>query len=355
MSGCRRQGFEDLLRREGRKTPTSPDLVFVAIDQASLDLTDTALPDEIKTNRAFQLMTQRPFPWSREVWGLFMDRVFQAGARLVIFDLVFDRPNDGDPQFRQALDRYRDKTVVGANFDLSQASGQLTNNIVPNASLIPPPQMEDDRVGFVVFFADRLDNKIRNACYTLDPNELNGLPSEGANPYVSLAGRALQKIGLGHHLPRDNRPHTIRFSEPNAYPPHPLWEILDDKLWASNYHDGRDLQGKILLVGPSAQVLHDYANTPMNPATPGPTLHLQALAAAMNNEFLRYEPPRIGLAGIGVAGLLAWILIAWVRRPALCLITLVIISAAYLAISRVLYDRVGLLILVVPTLVAIPF
>ena len=242
--------------------------------------------------------------------------------------------------------------MVGANFDLSQASGQLTNNIVPNASLIPPPQMEDDRVGFVVFFADRLDNKIRNACYTLDPNELNGLPSEGANPYVSLAGRALQKIGLGHHLPRDNRPHTIRFSEPNAYPPHPLWEILDDKLWASNYHDGRDLQGKILLVGPSAQVLHDYANTPMNPATPGPTLHLQALAAAMNNEFLRSEPPRIGLAGIGVAGLLAWILIAWVRRPALCLITLVIISAAYLAISRVLYDRVGLLILVVPTLVA---
>ena len=92
------QSFEDLLRREGRKTPTSPDLVFVGIDQASLDLTDTALPDEIKTNRAFQLMTQRPFPWSREVWGLFMDRVFQAGARLVIFDLVFDRPNDGDPQ-----------------------------------------------------------------------------------------------------------------------------------------------------------------------------------------------------------------------------------------------------------------
>src|SRR5882724_2691767 len=69
--------------------------------------------EELASNRAFQLMTERPFPWSREVWALLLDRLFGAGARLVIFDLMFNPPNDGDPAFHAALDRYHDKVVVG--------------------------------------------------------------------------------------------------------------------------------------------------------------------------------------------------------------------------------------------------
>src|SRR4051794_22067736 len=91
------RNVQDILRREGRKVVTNPDLMFVGLDQASLSLKETADAEEIKKNRAFQLMTERPFPWSREVWALFMDRVFQAGARLVVFDMIFNNPNDGDP------------------------------------------------------------------------------------------------------------------------------------------------------------------------------------------------------------------------------------------------------------------
>jgi adenylate cyclase len=346
------QWFEDTLRKEGRKTPTQPDLIFVGIDQASLELASIAEPDEIKSNRAFQLMTARSFPWSREVWSIFMDRVFQAGARAVVIDLVFDTPNDGDAFFRSALDRYRDRVVIGANIDLSHRDqdSSTSNIIVPNVSLIPPPQMEDDRVGFVVYYSDPFDNKIRRALYTLDPNF--GLSVEKEKPYVSLAGRALEKMGRPNDVPQDERPHIIRFSEANAYPPHPLWEILDDKLWNANYHKGASLNGKVLLVGPSAQIYHDYHNTPVNPATPGPVLHLQAIAAAMAHEFLENEPVVWDFTGIGIAGLSAWLLIAWLRRPLFCLVTLVVVSALYLAAARVLYDRVGLLILVVPTLAA---
>src|SRR3954447_5180990 len=77
-------GFEDLLRREGRKTPTRSDFVFVGIDQSSMSL--KAVGDEEKElfakNPALVLMTERPFPWSREVWGLLLDRLFSSGARL---------------------------------------------------------------------------------------------------------------------------------------------------------------------------------------------------------------------------------------------------------------------------------
>ena len=62
-------------------------------------------------------MTEKPFPWSREVWALLLDKLFAAGARVVMFDLLFNPPNEGDPAFHAALDRYRDKVVVSANFD----------------------------------------------------------------------------------------------------------------------------------------------------------------------------------------------------------------------------------------------
>src|SRR5438876_1264137 len=110
------QSFEDLLRREGRKTATRPDFVFLGIDQSTLQLPPLT-PDELANNRAFQLMTERPFPWSREVWALLLDRLFGAGARLVMFDLVFNPPNDGDPAFHAALEKYRDRVVVGCNID----------------------------------------------------------------------------------------------------------------------------------------------------------------------------------------------------------------------------------------------
>ena len=128
------QGFEDLLRTEGRKTATRDDFIFLGIDQQSLQL-DAVGPEEIAGNRAFELMTERPFPWSREIWVLLLDRLFGAGARLVIFDLVFNNPNDGDPAFRAALDRYHARVVVGMNID-TQNNTQI---VLPNTQLIPPP------------------------------------------------------------------------------------------------------------------------------------------------------------------------------------------------------------------------
>src|SRR5947207_13594761 len=89
------QAYEDVLRREGRKTKTHQDFVFIGIDQESLKLTAVG-PEEIQSNRAFQLMTERPFPWSRERWAVLLDGIVNAGARVVMFDIVFDKPHDCD-------------------------------------------------------------------------------------------------------------------------------------------------------------------------------------------------------------------------------------------------------------------
>ena len=343
------QSFEDLLRREGRKTATRNDFVFLALDQSTLQMPPLT-PDELANNRAFQLMTERPFPWSREVWALLLDRLFGAGARMVIFDLMFDQQNEGDPAFHAALDRYRDKVVVAANFDMENAAQIIT----PNDALIPPPQLQDDRVGFVNFWADQIDGKIRAANYRVTNRQLAGLPPHPSEEvYESLSARALTKIGHANDVPRDFGNHMIRFTAVDAFQSRPLYEVFDPKFWHANYADGAFFKGKIVLVGASAQIEHDVADTPMSPTTPGPGLHLQAMAAALDHEFLQPTPPEVGLALVGAAGLVAWSLVAFLRRPLLCVGALVALTATYLGTARLFYDKTGLLLLTVPVLLAL--
>ena len=343
------QSFEDLLRREGRKTPTRDDFVFLGIDQSTLQLPPMTT-EEIAGSRAFQLMTERPFPWSREVWALLLDRLFAAGARLVVFDLIFSPPNDGDPAFHAALDRYRDKVVLGANFDMENAAQAVT----PNNTLIPPPQLLDDRVGFVNFWGDPIDGKVRAAAYRVTDRQLAGLPPHPSEEiYESLSARAVTKMGHGSDVPNDFRGHMIRFTALNAFEPRPLYEVFDPKFWHANYADGMFFKDKIVMVGPSAQVEHDVVDTPMSPTTSGPALHLQAMAAALRHEFLQATPAKIGLVLVGAAGGIAWLLIAFLRRPLLCLGALIAIAVVYLGAARFFYDKSGLLLLTVPVLSAL--
>jgi len=348
------QNCQNFLQREGRKTATRPDFVFLGIDQSTLEL-PPLLPEELANNRALQLMTERPFPWSREVWALLLDRLFDAGARLVVFDLVCNPPNDGDPAFHEALDRYRDRVIVGANIDDRAADVESKKHqiIIPNAVLIPPPALQDDRVGFVNFWSDSVDEIVRGVYFTRTERDLaDQEPSPDGETFESLSARALEKLGHGADVPRDRRQHPFRFSENNAYPPRPLYEVFDPKLWRVNFGDGAFFKGKLVMVGASAQVMHDFAATPMKPDTPGPSLHLQVIAAAIAHEFLRNTSEPTDLLLVCAAGILAWALIALVRRPLVSLLALLALSAAYLAFARIAYDRVGLLVVVVPVLIA---
>jgi adenylate cyclase len=342
------RSFEDFLEKEARKTRTRDDFVFLSIDQSTLQL-PPFLPEEVAGNRALQLLTERPFPWSREIWSILLDKLFASGARLVTFDIVFSPPNDGDAAFRAALERYRDRVVIGANFDLEHGA----QAILPNESLISPPQARDDRVGYVIFFPDSLDGKVRAAHYTTSDRQLAGLPPHPSEEvYESLAARVLEKLGHSADVPRDQRQHAIRLSAINAYPPRPLWQVFDPKLWQANYGNGAFFKNKVVIVGASSQIAHDFVVTPVSSDDYGPALHLQTIAATIDHQFLRNTSDAADLIVLVLAGVLAWALVALVRRPVICILLLVAISIAYLAAARIAYDRLGLLMFVVPSLTA---
>jgi hypothetical protein len=59
------------------------------------------------------------------------------------------------------------------------------------------------------------------------------------------------------------------------------------------------------MIGAASLMAHDVVDTPTNPSTPGPTLHLEVMAAAMAHQFLRTTPSRVACALVIAAGLLA--------------------------------------------------
>jgi len=85
---------------------------------------------------------------------------------------------------------------------------------------------------------------------------------------------------------------------------------------------------------------------------PGPVIHLHAVAAAIDGEFLRATGLRTGYGLVGAGGLLALLLAGLPRRPAIAVTLLLALSIAYLAAVRLLYDHAGLLLLTVPVLAA---
>ena len=336
------QRFHDLLRDQGRSAPVREDFVFIGIDQQSLQL-DSVGAEEIASSRELQLMTERAFPWSREIWALLLDRLVAAGARVVVFDIVFNPPNDGDPAFAAALERYRDRVVVGCNFSNER---QL---VLPNANLIPPPAYEDDRVGYVNFWTDLTDGRLREVRFAVTERQMASLPPvPNDRTYYSLGARALVKLAA--NVPSGTSAYALRYGPADAYQPRNLWELFLPATWEKNYGGGAFFKDKLVIIGASAAIMHDVVDTPLGPGTPGPAVHLHAMASALAQDFLHYPSMSLGFASIAGAGALAWLIAAMTRRPLLAIALLLGISIAYLTLGLVLYNRIGFFLLTVPVL-----
>lgn len=335
----------DFLARHGRKSPLNDNLIFLAVDRATVTL-DGAFSEEIEASPALQAMKKNGWPWSRDVYPMIMERLANAGARVIIFDLLFTTEREGDEAFRAALDRHREKVVIGANFEGADSESSSSTSLThPSLSLIPRGDSLDPRVGYVNFWGDT-DGVVRRAHYRNTVDEADGrLPSPDSEVFYSLAGRALLRIGREDLIPRDAR--CIRFTK--EFQPYPLWEIFNQKTWeAPPYKSGEFFRGKVVLVGPEGSLHKDYVRTALG-NTPGPELHLQALNAALNKDFIREPSRSADLLFIFGAGLLAWILSAFITQPLLRFIVLIVGSAAFFFLAFLLFGlKSGAVLLCVP-------
>ncbi|HEX8280151.1 MAG TPA: CHASE2 domain-containing protein, partial [Chthoniobacterales bacterium] len=180
--------LRDAISRAGRKAPPNPDLIFLAIDAEAMSSEDEAEIDEIYKlsdphsveARALHTM-KRQWPWSREVYALITERLVEAGAKVVVFDLTFPTPLHGDDAFRFALEKYRDRVVIGSNFVAAEKLGgaaELITDTQPSDTLVPSTKPRDERVAYTNFWPDE-DDVVRRAQFQITAEEVNGV-SPGA-------------------------------------------------------------------------------------------------------------------------------------------------------------------------------
>lgn len=272
--------IRDNLAFSGKKAPADDRLFYLAIDNESIQLNNFS-ENEIAASPALTLMKQS-WPWPRAVYSHVLDKLFSCGAKVVVLDLLFLSPSPDDAQFKETLDRYKDRVILGFNIAKVPNLGG-TNNLdmnYPTPSLIPDHK-HDSRVAYVNFDTDG-NGVIRNASYYRykDDTDKEFLPS--------LAAAALTAAGLKESVPQNTEPHLMRFAGPaGSYPSLSIYQIFDTKHWDKNLKSGAIFKDKIVFIGPKGNWSQDKHGTSQG-IMPGPEVHLNAMGAALNHAFIRF-------------------------------------------------------------------
>lgn len=331
----------DFLQKSGRKAPMDSSLVYLGVGDSSITLNGLS-DEEIAASSTLRSM-RAEWPWDRSVYHAILDRLIDAGAKVVIFDLLFPSPRSGDAQFRDALERHREQVALGSNIvqGTPGATSSTTTLSLPTTSLIPSTELPDRRVGYVNHFADA-DGVLRRMRYQATMEDF-GTPAAGEAPQVfdSLVACALRLTGRPDLIP-DRNPVAIRFAGPSGtFRPHPVFEIFLPSLWKANYRDGTFFKDKIVIVGPEGNFHQDIHPTAVDEAMPGPEIHLNAFNAALNRDFLRETSLDFDLVIICLTGLAAWLTGGLIRQPGVRLSVLAAFGGVYLLALWILFNQRG--------------
>jgi two-component sensor histidine kinase/CHASE2 domain-containing sensor protein len=288
--------MRDVIARRGRLTSFNDKLIFLAVDSESMNLNAEKdleglfgiKDDSTMEGKALSLMS-RQWPWSREVYALLLDRLMAAGAKVVVFDMLFPTPNEGDPAFRAALDRHAGRVVLGANLNATEdENGRQTLSLTtPLGALIPPRTPPDDRIGLVNFWADA-DQTIREARFRTNFAQLIEANSDVSPTYPSLSAQAVLKSGNATAIPAHAEATGFRYTGGPAggFRPRSIFEVFVPEYWERNYRGGAVFDGAIVMVGAAGNWQHDEHPTPFG-VMPGPEIQLNVINALLQGEFLQ--------------------------------------------------------------------
>jgi adenylate cyclase len=288
------------------------------------------------------------WPWPREVHALVLERLVEAGAKAVLFDLTFPVATAGDEPFRAALEKYKDKAVIGSNF-VSATESEYTSirgaHMRPTESLVLQTKPMDDRVAYTNFWPDT-DDVVRRAQYRVTFEQLQRVtPTADSEQFLSLVARGMVKAGYGDRVPEGLGEHKFRFTAPprEGFRPRSIFEIFVPEYWQQNYNSGEFFRGKIVLIGAEGNWQHDEHPTPFG-SMPGPELHLNALNAALHGEFIGEMSHRTIAIVAALTGVFAVVVSLLVTSPWVRLLVLAGANTAILGAALFAYNRLNVYI-----------
>lgn len=318
-----------------------PRLALVMIDQGSLD--------RFEKDGVY-------WPWPRSLYGAALDFLNAAGAKTVVFDLLFTSPSaigtDQDRELAAAMRRFGN--VVSAMETSPDADPRrpatLPERFALGASRVPatmrgaahPPipglLAASAALGDVAARPD-LDGVFRRVHLAVRIGS-RAYPTMPAAAAIAATGKSLDELAPptrdphgrmrirfhGHALGRDERKRT--------YPVYPIGNLI---LSWQEMQEGRRpaldpllFKDKVVFIGASASGLLDNRPSPVSPVFPGTEIIAAAADNLINRDFLLPAPRWAGALLVALA-LLAAGLASRLARGVLIALALVGLASAALA------------------------
>ena len=345
--------------------PPDPSIKLVGLATSSFKL-DTLAPEEISASPTLQLM-QQPWPWDRRVYAAMLEKLMGAGAKVVVFDFVFASETDGDDVFAQALQKYKNRVVIGEMFADETGSDSKTKKLTtPNDRLLLPGT--ESIVGLVNMWPDP-DQVIRSVKYhtSVEREELSQDPSldpriavylkkqisSGKIPdnLTHLTALAANKFVRKPIAPMDSEFHLIDFQGgTGTYRPLPVENMFVDALWQKPpFNGGNIFSNKIVIVGPMAEIFHDVHTTPFG-EMPGPEIQAQIMESLLHGAGLTETSPAFNIVMALGAMVLALLICLGIPQALLKGLLLAGTTVAFFAVCQFVFTHDGLVISMMPPL-----
>ncbi len=254
------------------------------------------------------------WPWSRKILADLVDRLAEADAAVVAFDVIFPEPEPNDPDFARSIEE-AGIVVLPVAFDFEQMAQPVQDPILERSALVSlehveryssfPPIMSG---GILTVPVSRLKESARGLAHiNMLPDELDGtlrwealLLGHDRSLYPSLALRAAsdfmgvaterivvdatQGIKVGKTaIPTDHwgripinyygRGHTFRHIS--------VADILNGTVKRT------ELENRIVFVGATAIGIFDLRVTPVSAVLPGVEKNASVAASILENRFIR--------------------------------------------------------------------
>ena len=297
-SGYRQRQLSDLLfLNKGGSPDVSRFVVIVAIDDKSL----------------LELRTYgRMLAWPRSVYADVVERLTEARARTIVFDVLFDAPAIGDSDLERALQAARERAtwvvMPAAGDPLFRVDTGRAGWVTYRERIEPLPSFRDlaSGIGMVDQLPDP-DGTVRRVPLVLGvggqptpalplvavakflrrPEAWDGPIEAGAIP---LAGRSIPIDRNGAMVVNyAGGPHE---SAPPAFPVVSFTDVLYRRV------PPETLERKLVLIGATATALPDdyWTPTSLDGKMDGVEIHANAIDTILRDEFLREPPPWLTIA-----------------------------------------------------------
>lgn len=269
------------------KRPADTNFVFVGVTESTVNL-DMLSPEEIEASETLKAMAGG-FPWDRKVYAGALERLIGAGAKVVVFDFLFQNPRseEGDKAFADAIEKYQDKVVIAETFDPFIEGENRQKRVPPSKKIV----RELQEVSGTARVHPDGDDVVRRGRYLTSEMRESGEQRKFADQYpdhlYSLSAITVKKFAGKVETPPYDYDNFIDFQGgPGTYVPLSFEMMFVDKLWTNPPINGlTQFLGKIVVIGPLANTFQDQHNTPFGQMA-GPELQVQMMSALRNRSWL---------------------------------------------------------------------